>query len=72
MIHAACGKSWSGLRRQHCPACCQTFNSDAAGDRHRVGDHHDGRRCLTPDQMRARGMVEVGGVWVTSLDRRGR
>jgi hypothetical protein len=62
--HGACGKSWGGLRREHCPACHETFNSQTAGDMHRVGhwDAND-RRCLTPNAMTARGMVQREGVW---------
>lgn len=69
--HPACGKTWSGQRREHCPACCETFNSAAAGDMHRVGGHDDGtRRCLTADEMNAAGMFERAGVWYSKADSR--
>lgn len=64
-----CGASWTGLRVEHCPACHETFTSTSSGDRHRVGDHAvsvglDRRRCLTADEMRARGMVPNSrGQW---------
>ena len=59
------------LRGDHnqCPGCGELFNSTAAFEKHRVGEHTDNqRRCLTPIEMRQRGMVQVeGGWWVTKL-----
>lgn len=67
--HPKCGKEWSGNRTEHCPACCQTFAGRTAGDKHRVGDWdnpNDPRRCLSPDRMRALGMVlNAYGYWST-------
>lgn len=54
--------------RNQCPQCGELFNSLSAFDAHRYGPHEDnGRRCLTPAQMTARGMIRVGRWWVTSL-----
>ena len=64
-----CGATWTGLRIEHCMACHQSFTGTTAGDRHRVGDHNtyvgpDRRRCLTPDEMREKGMAQnARGVW---------
>jgi hypothetical protein len=63
-----CGQTWTGLRREHCPVCCQTFNSSFPGDMHRVGKHGvtvgaDRRRCLTAAEMHDKGMCEHDGVW---------
>ena len=56
-----------GTDRCRCAACGEHFNSTAAFDKHRVGTHGVDRRCSTPDEMRARGMVQTGpGWWVTS------
>ncbi|WP_425503467.1 hypothetical protein [Jiangella mangrovi] len=70
ITHPACGCSWSGLRAEHCPACCQTFSGTSAGDAHRRGEHGvtegpDRRRCLSPGEVRVNGypLREVGGVW---------
>lgn len=71
--HVRCGKSWSGQRREHCPACCETFNSATAGDMHRVGDWTDAhpRRCLSPEEMLERGMVlGSDGYWRSKADSR--
>lgn len=66
-----CGHT-DGNRTQHCVACHQSFNSTTAGDMHRVGDHGtrqgpNRRRCLTPDEMRHKGMTQnPQGVWMTA------
>ncbi|MBX7472723.1 hypothetical protein K1Y80_42585 [Streptomyces sp. MAG02] len=66
-----CGHT-DGNRTQHCVACHQSFNSTTAGDMHRVGDHGtrqgpNRRRCLTPDEMRHKGMTQnPQGVWMAA------
>ncbi|MFI5687856.1 hypothetical protein [Streptomyces sp. NPDC051636] len=60
--HAECGKTWTGLRRAHCPACHETFNSDSAADKHRVGKFGDDRRCLPPTEA---GLVATEQPWGT-------
>lgn len=62
ITHAACGKSWTGLRRAHCPACHETFNSDSAAEKHRVGKYGIDRRCLPPAEA---GLVAVEQPWGT-------
>lgn len=57
-----CGKEWTGLRREHCPACHETFNSTSAGDLHRRGEHGPDRRCLNPADA---GLVAVEHEWGT-------
>ena len=54
-----------GLRTEHCAACHQTFTGTTSGDRHRVGAFWpDERRCLTPEEMRAKGMEQnARGHW---------
>ncbi len=64
-----CGAVWTGLRIEHCTECHETFTGTTAGDRHRVGDHAiftgpKRRRCLTPEEMRERGMTQnKRGQW---------
>lgn len=61
-----CGATYAG-KQNHCtlPGCCNTFSTPAVGDLHRVGPFLPGqRRCLTPDEMRAKGMQQGSdGVW---------
>lgn len=60
IVHPQCGKTWSGLRREHCPACHETFNSTFAGDKHRKGEPAPGRRCVHPADA---GLVPVEHSW---------
>lgn len=59
------------LRGDHnqCAGCSEFFNSSRAFEKHRAGEHEGGqRRCLTPDEMRERGMaLNSSGWWVGSL-----
>lgn len=70
----ACGKSWGGLRAEHCTVCHETFSGTTAGDRHRTGDHAvfvgpDRRRCLTADEMRDKGLEQnTKGIWTNGGD----
>ena len=66
-----CGVTWSGLRVEHCTGCHRTFTGTSAGDRHRVGDSAiwEGpkrRRCLTPEEMRDKGMATNARGWWTN------
>lgn len=60
-----------GLRAEHCTECHQNFTGTSAGDKHRTGKHHvrsgpDARRCLTTDEMTAKGMTRnKRGVWTS-------
>ncbi len=48
-----------------CGGCGETFNSVGAFDSHRSGDM-DQRHCLTPEAMRAAGMLlNERGRWIT-------
>jgi hypothetical protein len=55
-------------KRCHCSACDEYFNSVSVFDRHRVGNWlNDGanRRCLTIDEMVARGWsINANGFWI--------
>ena len=73
-----CGATWTGARMEHCsePGCHQTFSGTASGDMHRTGAHHISRgpgrrRCLTADEMIAKGMVKnARGAWASKADSR--
>lgn len=67
--HPKCGKTWTGYRTEHCPACCETFNGHTAGDMHRVGEHGVDRRCLSVQEMLAKGMAQNdAGRWTTGVE----
>jgi hypothetical protein len=57
----------SGSRNQ-CTGCKEYFNSNKAFDKHRTGEHGVNRRCRTPDEMTARGMLKnASGFWITEI-----
>jgi hypothetical protein len=65
-VTCTCGATWAGTRVQHCTVCHETFTGTRAGDMHRTGDFTgpDRRRCLTPDEMRAKGLEQIDeGQW---------
>jgi len=33
-FHCVCGKTWTGLKMEHCKGCHETFNNTKAGDMH--------------------------------------
>jgi len=52
--------------RNQCQGCKQYFNSNSAFDKHRTGEHGVNRRCRTPDELTALGMlVNHAGFWIT-------
>ena len=52
--------------RNQCQGCKQYFNSTTAFDKHRTGEHGVDRRCMTPEEMTAIGMlVNHAGFWIT-------
>lgn len=52
--------------RNQCQGCKQYFNSVTAFDKHRVGEHGVDRRCRTPEEMTALGMlINHAGFWIT-------
>jgi hypothetical protein len=53
--------------RNQCPTCELYFNSNAAFDKHRTGDHGKNRRCMTVEEMIAKGMaINSRGFWITA------
>lgn len=53
-------------QRNQCQGCKQYFNSNSAFEKHRTGKYGVNRRCLTPEEMTAKGMlVNHAGFWVT-------
>lgn len=65
-----CGATWSGYKPEHCQMCHETFSGTRSGDKHRVGRYEPmERRCLTPDEMRDKGMRQnSAGIWTTGGD----
>ena len=54
--------------RNQCQGCKEFFNSTAAFDKHRTGQHGVDRRCLLADEMETKGMAKSStGFWVGSL-----
>jgi hypothetical protein len=62
-----CGRKFNGSDSGggHCAACHQSFRSLGGFDKHRTGRYQPNeRRCLTPDEMTARGWVQGdSGMW---------
>jgi hypothetical protein len=55
-------------QRSLCRTCGEYFNSTAAFDKHRIGEHGKSRRCMTLAEMTAKGMAKAtSGFWVTAL-----
>jgi hypothetical protein len=53
--------------RNQCPGCSEYFNSTHAFEKHRAGVFGVSRRCLTPDEMSAKGMAKnAAGFWIGS------
>lgn len=56
-------------QRNKCPSCKLHFNSNAAFDKHRTGEHGKDRRCMTVEEMTDKGMAtNKAGFWVTALN----
>lgn len=52
--------------RNQCQTCKEYFNSNAPFDKHRTGVHGVNRRCLTSEEMIAKGMsLNDAGFWIT-------
>lgn len=53
--------------RNQCQGCKEFFNSSFAFDKHRTGEHGEGRRCRTAEEMYAKGMLQnVAGFWISA------
>lgn len=53
-------------QRNQCPGCDRYFNSNTAFEMHRTGKHGVDRRCMSPDEMVAKGMsVNKDGFWIS-------
>jgi hypothetical protein len=51
--------------RNQCQGCKKYFNSTFAFDKHRIGQFGIDRRCMTTEEMEAKGMcVNAHGFWV--------
>jgi hypothetical protein len=53
--------------RNQCGGCGEFFNSSFAFDKHRTGEFGKNRRCITPDEMTAKGMSKnAAGFWISA------
>lgn len=53
----------NGARNQ-CSGCERYFNSNGAFEKHRTGEHGVDRRCMTDEEMTAKGMfLGADGFW---------
>lgn len=56
-------------QRNQCPTCREYFNSNAAFDKHRTGNHGKDRRCMTIAEMSAKGMSKnAAQFWITAAN----
>jgi hypothetical protein len=39
------------------------FSGVTGFDFHRIGPHDERRRCMTADELMAKGYIERGGIW---------
>jgi hypothetical protein len=57
-----------GKQRNQCQGCKQYFNSNTAFDWHRTGKYGVNRRCMTAEEMLAKGMsLNEAGFWITQV-----
>ena len=50
-----------------CQGCKEYFNSTGAFDKHRTGKHGVDRRCMTTEEMIAKGFsLNAAGYWIAS------
>lgn len=61
IVHAKCGKKWTGLGKHHCSACHQTFSSIGSFTKHRVFDKFGEWHCADPEEV---GLVDSGYDYV--------
>lgn len=53
--------------RNQCPGCNRYFNSTGAFQKHRTGEYGKDRRCMTEEEMIAKGMsINSDGFWIGS------
>lgn len=53
--------------RNQCQGCKEYFNSTFAFEKHRSGEHGKNRRCLSTDEMLAKGMDKnEAGFWISA------
>lgn len=58
-------------QRNQCQGCKKYFNSNTAFEMHRRGEFGIDRRCLTEEEMLARGMaLNAKSFWVSELNER--
>lgn len=54
-------------QRNQCSVCGEYFNSNHSFEIHRTGKFGVDRRCLTPEEMRAKGMsLNAAEFWISA------
>lgn len=58
-------------QRNQCQGCKKYFNSNTAFEKHRTGIYGESRRCMTEEEMLAKGMIlNKYSFWVSeAMDR---
>lgn len=58
-------------QKNQCQGCKRYFNSNFAFDKHRTGKHGKDRRCMTEEEMTAKGMsMNARSFWVSESNSR--
>jgi hypothetical protein len=58
-------------QKNQCQGCKQYFNSNTAFEMHRTGRHGIDRRCMTRDEMTAKGMsLNAQSFWISERNER--
>ena len=58
-------------QKNQCQGCKEYFNSNTAFEMHRTGRHGIDRRCMTTDEMTAKGMsLNAQSFWITERNER--
>jgi hypothetical protein len=58
-------------QKNQCQGCKQYFNSNTAFEMHRTGRHGIDRRCMTTDEMTAKGMsLNAQSFWISERNER--
>jgi hypothetical protein len=58
-------------KRNQCQGCKQYFNSNTAFEKHRTGTYGKDRRCMTEEEMKAKGMsLNAQSFWISESNDR--
>lgn len=58
-------------QRNQCQGCKRYFNSNTAFEKHRTGKHGKDRRCMTEEEITAKGMsLNAQSFWISEKNDR--